>query len=303
VLEAFITTLIQPPAASFAAPNLAVAPVALPTSMPLDRMEAFRKTVANRLRDGRVAGLKDDDVIVAIATEQRAIAQAISTEDFACKMTHAFMNDMEALKSPVPHDEAMREVKSILKNRAEDCKNFVALLANESFRESASALASQPAQPPKEYTLSARKIEETIRRLVQPNDPAGAEPAVHVAASARGHEVTHRALANMFRPKAGSLRAPLVDALTTAWPTATGEQIQHLAQTWLKQRHDPAHSVADGLKSDGAIYKEAMRRAELLQQEKLGQNRQAATAPSPLIQTPPVHMGTARNLNEVAMEV
>ncbi len=271
--------------------------------MPEDRMEAFRKTVADRLRDGRLVGQKDDDIIVAIANEQRAIAQAISTDDFTRKMTSAFTNDMEALKSPVPHDEAMREVKSILKNRVEDCKNFVRLLADEAFIESTIALALQPAQPKTEYTLSARKIEETVRRLVQPNDPAGAEPAVHVAASARGHEVTHRALANMFRPKAGSLRAPLVDALATAWPTASGEQIQHLAQTWLKQRHDPAHSVADGLKPDGEIYKEAMRRSELLQQQKLGQAAAVAALPSPVIHTPPVHLGTARNLNEVAMEV
>ena len=271
--------------------------------MPVDRMEAFRKTVADRLRDGRTAGHKDDEIIVAVANEQRAIAQAIATEDFICKMTHAFMNDMEKLKSPVPHDEAMREMRSILKNRIEDCKNFVKLLADETFMEGARTLAVQPPVPAKEYTLSARKIEETVRRLVQPNDLAGAEPAVHVAASARGHEVTHRALANMFRPKAGSLRAPLVDALATAWPQATGEQIQHLAHTWLKQRHDPAHSVADGLKPEGEIYKEAMRRSELLQQQKLGQVTAVAAPPSPVIHTPPVHMGTARNLNEVAMEV
>jgi hypothetical protein len=278
-------------------------PIHLPSTMPQDRMEAFRKTVANRLRDGRALGQKDDDIVVAIANEQRVIAQAIATEDFTCKMTHAFMNDMAALKSPVPHDEAMREMKSILKNRIEDCKNFVKLLADASFMESTRALAAQPAEPKKEFTLSARKIEEVIRRMVQPNDPAGAEPAVHVAATARGHEVTHRALANMFRPKSGSLRAPLVDALATAWPTATGEQIQTLAQTWLKQRHDPAHSVADGLKPDGAIYKEAMRRAEVLQQQKLGQAAVSAPAPSPVIHAPPMHMGMARSLSEVAMEI
>jgi hypothetical protein len=139
--------------------------------------------------------------------------------------------------------------------------------------------------------------------MVQPDDPAGAEPAVHVAATARGHQVTHMALANMFRPKSGSLRAPLVDALASAWPTATGEQIQTLATTWLKQRHDPAHSIADGLKPEGAIYKEAMRRSELLQQQKLAATQAVAPAPSPVIHTPPVHMGVTRNLNEVAIEV
>ena len=62
--------------------------------------------------------------------------------------------------------------------------------------------------------------------------------------------------------------------------------------------------MADGLKPEGAIYKEAMRRSELLQQQKLEQGASAiAPPPSPVIQTPPVHMGGLRNLSEVAMNI
>ena len=46
-----------------------------------------------------------------------------------------------------------------------------------------------------------------------------------------------------------------------------------------------------------------MRRAEVLQQQKLAHTAPVASTPAPAIHTPPVHMGTARNLNEVAMEV
>ena len=80
--------------------------------------------MANRLHDGRSAGHKDDEIIIAIANEQRALVQAIARPEFTHKMANAFMGDMAALNAPVPHDDAMREVTSILKNRIEDCKKF-----------------------------------------------------------------------------------------------------------------------------------------------------------------------------------
>jgi hypothetical protein len=263
-------------------------------------MLAFRTSVANRVREARAAGKPEGDIVLAVANEQRAIAQAISTADFSCKMTHAYLQEMAALQAPIAHDDAQREVNSIIKNRIEDCKNFVALLDHPAFLTAMRAEASQPAKPKTEYKLSTRKIEEVIRRFVQPNDPAGAEPAVHVAMTARGHQVGHMALANMFRPKAGSLRAPLVDALATAWPQASGEQIQQLAQTWLKARHDPAHSIADALKPEGDIYREAMRRAELLQNQKLG----IATTSAPATQTtaPRIHAGVVQAKPELAVD-
>ncbi len=262
-------------------------------------MLAFRSTVANRMREGRALGKPEADMIMAIANEQRAIAQAISTADFSSKMTQAYLQEMASLQAPVPHDEAQREMNSIIKNRIEDCKNFVMLLEHPAFITAMRVEAAQPAKPKTEYQLSARKIEEVIRRFVQPNDSAGAEPAVHVAMTARGHQVGHMALANLFRPKAGSLRAPLVDALATVWPQASGEQIQKLAQTWLKQRHDPAHSIADALKPEGTIYKEAMRRAEMLQNQKLG-----IAEPAPVTQTtaPRILTGMVQAKPELAVD-
>jgi hypothetical protein len=75
--------------------------------------------------------------------------------------------------------------------------------------------------------------------------------------------VRAQALANIFRPK-GVLLPSLVLALAEAWPEAQAGEIEKLAQRWLKARHDPAHSTADGLAPKGELYLEAMRRAEEL---------------------------------------
>lgn len=280
--EAVISTLVA----------AAEMPVTATPTMPADRMAAFRKAVANRLRAAN--GQLQAEIIVQIASEQAAIAKALVDPKFIEATTAAYAQELTLLSSNIPLAEAKREVESIFKNRVADCKGFVAALGQPDFMNAVVAEAAQPAAEVKPYALPARKIEETVRRLYQPNDPDGAEPAVHTAASARGQQVTHQALANLFRPS-GVLRAPLVNALTTASPKMTGEQVQALAGSWLKARHDPAHSIADALKPGGEIYNEAIRRAEAAQNAKLGLTAPApalaAAAPSPITSAPRVVEG------------
>jgi hypothetical protein len=236
--------------------------------MPQERMQAFRASVANRLREGVAKGQTEAAVITRIADEQRAIAQAIAVPSFSASMTNAYAHELALLSSPTPIEEAKREVDSILRNRIEDCKNFVWLLGQADFMASTREEMAKPAAPQVEYQLSARKIEEEIANLVTKAD-GSTQPAVHVGMSLRGHQVGHQALANIFRPKAGQLRAPLVDALATVWPNATGEEIHDLAVRWLKARHDPAHAIADATKVGGMIYAGAMALAEQKQREQL----------------------------------
>lgn len=245
-----------------------VPPVALPPNMPFERMAAFRTSVASRLREGAAKGQPEAAVVTRIAEEQRAIAQAITMPAFSAAMTEAYAHELAGLNSPTPIEEAKREVDSILRNRIEDCKNFVWLLGQADFVASTREEMVKPTVPKGEYQLSARKIEEEIANLVTKAD-GSSQPAVHVGMSLRGHQVGHQALANIFRPKAGQLRAPLVDALTTVWPNATGEEIRDLAVRWLKARHDPAHAIADATKVGGVIYTGAMNRAEQKQREQL----------------------------------
>ncbi|MFZ4542117.1 MAG: hypothetical protein ACOYNL_10050 [Rickettsiales bacterium] len=295
--EASITISIQ----QFS-PAPAPAVVALLHPMPEDRMLAFRTNVANRVRAGLAAGQQDAAVITQIANEQVAIAKAIANPHFTPAMAKAYGETMRALGTTISEADAVREVGSILRNRIEDCKGFVTLLSQPAFIAAVRAEAAQPAAAAKLYMLPPHKVEETIRRMVQPDDPAGAEPAVHVAASARGHQVTHQALAMIFEPQAGSLRAPLVQALVTAWPAANAGDIDTLATNWLKARYEPARAIAEGLREGGAMYQEALRRSEAMQQQKLSPGT-AVPAPAPIITTPPVHAGMVRPSPDLVMEV
>lgn len=223
-------------------------------AMPEHRLVAFKNVVASALREG-VAPAK-------LMRQQQAMAAALADPMFENYMAAAFFVEMHAQETnPAYHisqDAAKRQIHGILQNRIRDCNGFAASLNNPEFIASATELATHSAPAPKEYDLPATKKQEIIDRLVQPNHPAGAEPEVHVAASALGHRIVHQALANIFRPKAGALRAPLVDALARVWPEATGKELEDTATHWLKARHDPAHSIADGLKETGELYRGAV---------------------------------------------
>lgn len=262
--------------------------IALPPNMPQDRMEAFLKTVAARLREATASEAVRSNpvelakvrasVVTRIADEQRAIAQAITSEAFGKAIADAYATELANHQQSVLLEEAKRETDSIIRNRVEDCKNFVRLLAQKDFIAAVQAQSMHAEPPAAPYALSPTKIAEEIERLVQEKSPNGPTPAAHVGMTARGHQIGHQALANIFAPNSGALRAPLVHALATAWPKATGAELEQLAQTWLKARHDPAHSVADALKPDGVIYREAMRRAEELQNHKLAASKSADDA-------------------------
>jgi hypothetical protein len=228
------------------------------TPMPAHRVEAFRRVVAARLRLSTEANLDPKAMVKTLVDEQQALTNALADPVFEAAMTQAFVTEM---KGQISADMALAEVHGILKNRIRDARGFIKLLISPEFMAAALTESAQPTPAAKEYDLPAVKKEEIIRRLVQSNDPDGAEPPVHVAASALGHSIVHMALANIYRPKAGNLREPLAQALARAWPEATPQQREQLATSWLKARHDPAHSIGDGLKEGGELYVEAMRRA------------------------------------------
>lgn len=278
-------------------------PPALTYALPPERARAFQTSVANHLRAAHAKAQPEAAVIAQLVAEQVALAKALTTHDFVHAAASVYISEMAAQHATITMEEAHREIESIFKNRVADCKEFVKLLAQPEFITAVRAEAAQPAAVPQPYRLTPKKIEETVERLVQSTNKDGAEPAVHVAASARGHQVAHQALAAMFRPSA-SLRAPLVHALALAWPQASATQIEHLAEGWLLARHNPAHEIAKGLLPGGAIYQEAMRRADILQAQKLGEMPVAVISkPNAAIAGPAIHQGIVQNVADLALEV
>lgn len=297
--EATIPTVIAPSAA----PVQTQAPIGIPPQ----RLDAFRKTVADRLRDGKLRGEPETTVIQHITTEQVAMAKALTDHDLVHRMATIFIAEMGKLvpsaANAISMEQAHLQIESILRNRINDAKQFVLSLAQPEFIAAARAEALQPAKPaPEGCVLPDYKKTEIVEDMVLPQKPTGPEPAVHVAATALGHQLVHQALANLFKPD-GPVRADLVSALTKAWPQAAGGQMQQLAETWLKARHNPAHAVANGLLEKGELYIAAMNMADQLQKMKLGADEanaaiakaqassKAAVTPAPVTTAPRAHAG------------
>lgn len=274
----------------------APAPVTLPPNMPAERMVAFRSKVAERLRvvaasnpvfmTDVVARTKAVEAETArMADEQRVIATAIHSDAFRAAMADAYAQELAQLQTVASLPEARRETDSIINNRVADCQNFIHLLRQPDFIASVYVEMAQRPKPKGEYKLSAKKIEEEVNNILYKADGT-AQPAVHVAMSARGHRVGHKALAEMFKPQTGILRAPMIAAIAHAAPNYSGAQIEALATDWLKARHDPAHSITDALAENGEIYARAMALAEQKQGEALAQ------------QLPPQTITTAPRVND-----
>ncbi len=275
--------------------STATAPSPTAPAMPAHRVDAFRRAVAERTRLGAQANIAAPVVMETLLREQQALVLALKDPSFESALVQAFVQEL-AQQQPNPayaisEQAARAQMLGILANRVRDAQGFCALLSTPEFVAQATAEAAQPAPAPKEYDLPAGKKEEIIRRLVQPQDVDGAEPPVHVAASALGHRMVHMALANIYRPKAGGLHKPLTDALARAWPEATDQQREQLATRWLKARHDPAHSIADGLKEGGELYEEAMRRAGV------------AKAPAATVTVPATAQAKVKETADLVMEL
>ncbi len=255
------------------------------SDMPAYRIEAFRDAVAARMRDGKAAGVEQKTTLALLVREQQALVQALDDPAFSQTFASLYTADFAKQEPNATYAPNMAlvgtETNGILQNRIHDAHGFLLLLANPHFLADAELKSQEPAPAPQPYALPAVKQEEMIRRLVQSNDPEGAEPRIHVAAAALGHQLVHQALANVYRPEVGGLRPVLEAALAKAWPESTPEQRTQLATNWLKARYDAAQATADNLKQDAPLYREAMRRADLARHE----------TPHPIVALPTVGMG------------
>lgn len=235
-------------ASAIQAPKTSPAPA---VALPSYRQEAFARSVSARLREGATPQ--------QLMREQQALATALSSPVFAQAMATAYAQELALHTANAEYSlspqAALHQVQGILANRVRDAQAFEVLLGDPAFLAHAQALPVEAKQP---YDIPAPKKQEIVERLSQIGDQRGAEPAVHIHAAALGHRMVHMALANIFKPNTGPLTAPLSAALAAAWPDAAPGACNSLAKHWLKARHDPAHSLADGLKENGELYLAAM---------------------------------------------
>lgn len=228
-------------------------------------MEMFRARAAQSLRDAHAAGISDTACIARLAAEQQAFVAALADTDFLGVMRTAFLaawqQQLPAAAYQIPPERAEEQLKGVLANRRRDAQQYLQALNDPQFiadLRRMSARAPDRALP--DYEIPSEKREDVVRRLVQPHDPAGAEPLIHIEANILGQRLVHQVLADLFRP-AGPLRVPLVAALGKYWPGADAGQRDQAAASWLKARHDPAHELAKALAHGAPLYNAAMQQA------------------------------------------
>lgn len=262
-------------------PTVPPAPVFTISAMPPYRAEAFARAIAARL--SAMPGVDVTQALAGFITEQRALAAALRDPAFIASAATAYQQAMDTESNnpayATPLASATRDIGGTLARRAADAESFATLLTQPDFIGTLRHLVSAPAPAPAPYQLPPEKQEETIRQLLQPLDPEGPEPSIHIAFTAQGQRLGHTALAHVWQPENGPLLAPLMQALIRQMPQMPGGQVEQLARDWLTARYNPAKAVAEGLAPNGAFTLEAIRRSEAM--------GTPAPAPSPQIITPP----------------
>lgn len=237
-----------------------------PHRLPPAKYAALVRSVAAKVQERKAEGITQLDALA----EQRASFQAFAstlTQDsaFAEAMAQALQQEINAqLSQPeqhLPTTEVIRGVNGIVQNRRGDMLEAMRLMDTPEFLRD---LAQELAQPTTAPTgLTEAKQQELTARLVQADFPQGAEPPIHVQATALGHRIMHQALAKIFEPS-GPLHQPLKDALTQHWQGASPAQIDEAAQAWLAARQVPAQGVTEAMAPEGHVYQEGMKQSETL---------------------------------------
>lgn len=261
----------------------------MPQDIPAHRLKSFAQSIADRFSDNENPLLAQQ----AIANEQNIFAELLSRDAVINAGTEALQHSLNRLLPPEHHiEKAMlrMSVEGIFANRACDAKQFASIIYTPDFLALVRSLNKNSKQL--EPTLTAEKQQEIIDRLVQSHDMRGAEPPIHVLASAIGHRITHEALQSMFAPH-GKLYHALHSALQKALPDYSESQCTRIVQSWLAARKDAAIAVTNTLKQDGAALTNAMAQSNALLQAKNNPAPQSANGhtattatPAPIVLTP-----------------
>ena len=234
-----------------------------PFALPLHKQAKLAADAAVWLAQAQRTGATESSVMHQLASEHDALAAALDPHrPFSGTMAQCLHKAINAqLRHPdahIPEAEIARGIIGILQNRIADEKASAALLRDPQFLSSIATLKSHTAQG----TLPPGKIEEIARRLLQPNDEAGAEPPIHVTAGALGHYIIHAALAEIFEPNQGPLVRPLQQAILSQSPHMPAERADTLARQWLQDRYMAAQGVTHTTAPGGEAHQQALTKSE-----------------------------------------
>ncbi len=227
------------------------------------RNAAFRKTVIAQLHQGKAEGKTPEQVAREIASEQRAIAEAIFTPEFIDAASAVLL---EAQKHVAPNTryqtlpaQAKEAMQQIMRRRAAEATAFAQMVMQPDYHQ---PLAQQtPTDAPVVPSLRDVKMRDVLDDLLH-LDAAGAPQVIaHIDATAKGMMLEHDELAILFDPN-GALHKPMMKALAKQLPAASEAHIHAMTLDWLGERHAAAKLTSDLAANDGAAYLEAVRRSQ-----------------------------------------
>jgi hypothetical protein len=198
---------------------------------------------------------------VKVLYPQGSFAKQLGEEHYKA-LLEIHGQSMEKTQS-VPGEEwkkaAMVAVQSIVLNRRDNMLANLKILDDKNFTQQLeqNIKTNKKLPPADEYALTPDRKERYIESLVQTRSKGGHEPAVHIYASAKGQLIEHQALAKAFDVN-GNVTRVLAEELAKH----LGRDAAAIATTYIDERHDLAHSVAEVLNPAGEIVKEAVRRSE-----------------------------------------
>ena len=219
------------------------------------------------------AGVRDQAGWERVVSQYHALTsamiQAIDPSP-ANPVTLALANQLEAagegylpgLPANLWQETARQSVQSVLLNRRDDLHASLALLADPTFTQSVfGAAAAGQLRPTAELgPLPAPKRQELMESLLQPHS-GKMEPALHIHASAMGHQRMHQGLAQSFQPT-GSAATLIAARLSTLAPAVPQELVQAYTSRWMSIRQIRAQQVADAMRPDSTLVQNAVRLSE-----------------------------------------
>ena len=248
---------------------------AAPVTMEAYRHAIFRAMVVRRMEDAKAAGKPQEQMLAAIAREQRALADALCDPAVIAVASGALGEAQAAILADPRYrstpEQLQETMYQIMVRRAAEANQFADLLSQPDYvvaLATTSAAAASAAVP----LLHDVKIREVLGDLLHLENGAP-QVIAHIDAAAKGAMIEHDALARVFAAD-GALAHALMDALANRLPAQDRQAIQALVSDWLGARAAAAKMTSDLSAPDGAAYLEAVR-----QSTKWHRDRRSAAIP------------------------
>lgn len=234
-----------------------------PLTMDAYRNAAFRKAVIAQLHQGKATGKTPEQVAREIASEQRAIAEAIVTPEFI-DAASAVLLDVQKQVAPNTRyqtlpAQAKEAMQQIMRRRAAEAMAFSEIVTRPDYYL---PLAKEsPTNTPVTPSLRDVKMKDVLDDLLHLDAASAPQVIAHIDATAKGMILEHDELAAAFDPN-GALHKPLMEALAKQLPATSEARIHSMTLDWLQERQAAAKLTSDLAANEGAAYREAVRRSK-----------------------------------------